>query len=314
MGDGYLSKAEADSINSLMPGNQVYGVGSKIRNALMLGIGWPEGLKAYVDGVNGANSGFDGFAWDTPFKTINHAVACLEDTDRGGLIVVAPGDYNEAVVVSKDNIMVMGAGNPLAVRVKPLTAGAAAMYALGQKTCLVNLDLVGQDAAPKGTRVRGDGFRAFGCKFEMNNDLGVALYFDPENIDGNTASLAIVEDCEFAWAEVGAYFSWGAGWICTQSAFRRNWFHNVSVIHVMGDAAAVSVENLELTDNVHDNLGDGTVPSGHYIDLHEAGNTGIVSGCRFACPTNAVGRNLVAAGILWVANMTEAGITAARPA
>lgn len=119
MDNTYLSNLEAEAINNLSPGNQVHGLGSKIQNALSLGIPWKDQQKYYVDDVNGDDDN-DGLSWETAFKTIQYACNIARyvkgtttiDTDRSRdkWIFIAPGQYNEQILFSGYNIHLIGLG------------------------------------------------------------------------------------------------------------------------------------------------------------------------------------------------------------
>lgn len=96
----YMTVKEAEAVNNLMPGNSVYGVGSRLRNALAVGMGHKQGHKWYVDVKNGNDSSAtnDGFSWETAFKTIQHAVDSCGNA-VGDIIFVAPGKYQEQVKI-----------------------------------------------------------------------------------------------------------------------------------------------------------------------------------------------------------------------
>jgi hypothetical protein len=85
MNNSYLSNDEADVINNLMPGNQSFGVGSKIQTALSNGVQF--GKKWYLDAVNGSDSN-DGFAADTAFKTLQYAYTKLTANKNETLYVI----------------------------------------------------------------------------------------------------------------------------------------------------------------------------------------------------------------------------------
>lgn len=85
MNNQYLSDAEAAQINSLMPGTQLFGVGSKIQSALSLGISM--GKKFYLDAVNG-DDGNDGLSSVTAFKTLPVAYAALTANKNEILFIV----------------------------------------------------------------------------------------------------------------------------------------------------------------------------------------------------------------------------------
>ena len=74
MNNQYLTSEEAVAIDCLMPGNQLFGLGSKMKAALALGV--QSGTKWYLDPVNG-NDSRDGLSYETAFKTLPVAYAAL---------------------------------------------------------------------------------------------------------------------------------------------------------------------------------------------------------------------------------------------
>lgn len=117
MNNQYLSQAAARDIDNLLPGNQLYGLGSKLRTALNYGIGFKEEEKYYVDAVNG-NDENDGLSWETAFATIQKGVNTARyikgtttidsGKDHHKYVFIAPGQYNEQVLFSGYNIHVIG--------------------------------------------------------------------------------------------------------------------------------------------------------------------------------------------------------------
>lgn len=85
MNNNYISAGEASAINSLMPGNQTYGVGDRLRAALMNGA--QLGTKWYLDPVNG-NDGYDGLSPQTAFKTLTYAYSKLTENKNEVLYII----------------------------------------------------------------------------------------------------------------------------------------------------------------------------------------------------------------------------------
>lgn len=114
--NNYLSNAEARAINALSPGNQEYLIGTRIKAALDLGIGFMDEQKYYVH-PNGSDLN-DGLSWESAFKTIQHAcniaryvlgTTTIDDSkSRDKYIFIFPGVYNEQVLFSGYNIHLIG--------------------------------------------------------------------------------------------------------------------------------------------------------------------------------------------------------------
>ena len=80
----------------------------------------------------------------------------------------------------------------------------------------------------------------------------------------------------------------------------------------LGEATGGGVADLWVEDCYFNDNEDGTAPT-DYVKVDRAGDTGMITGCRFSIATNASADLKIAAGIMWVANATEAGWTTARP-
>lgn len=114
--NNYLSNAQSKAINNLSPGNQEYLVGTRLKSALDLGVGFMDEQKYYVH-PNGSDSN-DGLSWETAFKTIQHAcniaryvkgTTTIDDSkSRDKYIFIFPGVYNEQVLFSGYNIHIIG--------------------------------------------------------------------------------------------------------------------------------------------------------------------------------------------------------------
>ena len=103
----------------------------------------------------------------------------------------------------------------------------------------------------------------------------------------------------------------GAGDPVTNVQLKRCLLHNMSIDGIR--AATVHATGFQMSDCVMDREEDGTAPTGKYIDLAVAGSSGIITRNSLPHATNASAVFSIAAGILWVGNYTEAGVTAARP-
>ena len=98
----------------------------------------------------------------------------------------------------------------------------------------------------------------------------------------------------------------------TQILLRGCWFHEVTTAHLRDNVAAGGVVDLWVEDCRFMNSEDGTEPT-DYIVVDRVGDTGMVSGCRFAAPTITAAKMTIAAGIMWVGNEAEDGLSTARP-
>lgn len=85
MNDSYLSAEDALAINNLMPGAQLFGIGSKLKRALDASVF--VGTKWYLDPVNGLDTN-DGLSAQTAFKTLAVAYAALTANKNEVLYIV----------------------------------------------------------------------------------------------------------------------------------------------------------------------------------------------------------------------------------
>jgi hypothetical protein len=250
-----------------------------------------------------SNNGLD--TWGNAKATIQAAVAAAS---AGDVVCIAPGAYDETVVVNK-SLTLIGVGPLGSVFIEPSTAEAEGMQVTADDVTLVNVGVAGDDDGDYALNLHAvSRFRAYGCKFE--GTTGVVVLVDGTATD-QTAD-ALFQDCEFARGGSGVLFDDSAFGYPTQIRLVKCWFHNLTAVGI-GLAAGGGVVNLEVVDSIFDNAEDGTAPT-DYIKVDRDGDTGIISGCRFATATNEADVLTIAAGIMWVVNATEAGWTSARPA
>lgn len=276
-----------------------YGVGDLMIASL--------GAPYYVSGTTGTNNSRDGSDAERPLSTIQQAVT---NAPAGSVIFIAPGAYDESVSISK-SLTLIGCGPRGSVFIEPSAAGAEGLQVTADDVTLINVGVDGDDTADYALNVNAAArFRAKGCKFELGGGTGPAVLLN--GTDDGQAADAIFEDCEFAWAGTGIQFDDSGYGYPTQIRVVRCRFHNLTTAG-LGVAASGLVKNLALLDSDFDNLEDGTAPT-DYILLSDNGNTGIVSGNRFATATNATGVLTIGTGLKWATNYTEAGASTARPA
>ena len=233
------------------------------------------------------------------YRTITQAIAA---SVAGDVILIAPGSYDETVTVNKAKLTLIGLGGRGSVFIEATTAGAEAMEVTVDDVTLVNVGCDGDDTSSYALKLTSAArFRAYGCKIE-GSDTALLLL--------SAAGDAIFTDCEFAWGVNGVVCAAGGPDPSTQIVFKNCRFHNISTVHITDGANTFA--NLQLIDCVFDAAEDGTEPT-DYLTIDTAGTSGIVTGCRFATATNATGVLTIAADVQWVANMTEAGVSTARP-
>ena len=261
------------------------------------------------------NDGNTGLSWDTALATVTKALSKVT-AGRGDQIHIRPGDYDEAEInVNKADVAIIGHGANGAVGIVP-AAGVEAMKITANDVILSNLRIEGNITADYGLSIG-----------TFTDDvLGVRIYDCLLRCGISTTKPAVLlHGCgdvylvgnDIAWAGIGIEYKSNSNGFVTQIFQLGNRFHNLTVQHlaqrVVGTDAG-KVLNLNHIGNTHDLLEDGTAPTGVWIELDHTGTTGLVSDNSFAIATNAVGSFVIASGILWVANKTEAGISSARPA
>lgn len=240
-------------------------------------------------------------------NTIADALSSVID---GDVIVLGPQGFTEGNLVlpeGTDNITIIGMGGRGACYIEPSTAGDEGLQVLGDDCTLINVGVADGGSGDYGlcvgsNTVSPSRFRAYGCKFE-GSAIGCKLW-QPGDV--------LLDDCEFAWANTGLQFSSGAIGFCTQIMVQRSKFHNNATVCVGEAAAAQQVNDLFFINNVLNQLEDGTEPT-DFIVLSDNGNTGLIAGNQIAIATNAIAKLVIGTGLMWVANMTEAGVSTARP-
>lgn len=244
------------------------------------------------------------------YTTIQSAVNAAV-SGRGDTILVAAGGYNETVTIAKTNLTIIGLGGRGAAYVEPSAAGAEAIQVTADDVTLINLGADGDDTSDYALNLNSvSRFRAKGCKFELGSGTGPAVLLNGTATD--QTGDAIFEDCEFAWCGSGILADDSAYGYVTQVRIKDCRFHNFSAVGI-GVATNGLFKNLEVIDCTFDQLEDGTEPT-DFILLSDNGNTGIITGNRFAIATNDTAKLTIGTGLMWVANATEAGYSTARPA
>jgi len=257
------------------------------------------------------NDDFDGLSWDAAVKTFTRVIA-LATAGRGDRVLARPGDYAEAEIdVSKEDLHIIGLGADGAVGITP-ASNVEAMKITANDVILENLRIEGDSGADYGLQVTDAvlGVRIYGCLLRGGEGSNPVLELV------GAGDLYIVGG-EIAWGGVGVEFADSTGFN-TQIFILGVHFHNITATHILskdiGGATGGGVRNLVVKHCSHDNLEDGTVPTASIVDVAQAGSTGLFHDNAYAIATNAVAELVVASGILWVANKTEAGVSTARPA
>lgn len=243
--------------------------------------------------------------------------AAIDAAAAGDIILIEPGDYNEALSVTKDNLTFIGLGPPGSVAVAPSAANAVAWTIDGtgaggrvEEVALYNVGGEGNGTGG-GLHLKGNirRFRAQDCKFE-GGAFGAKL--ESTGADPLTVADTRFENCEFSWTTTGLHLSvTGAGDPVTQTFLRGCLFHNCSSEWILSDGAFTT--GLWVRGCVFAREEDASAPVAGQLDVAVAGSEGIFANNYFALATMASATLVIAAGILWVGNVTEAGV-GGRPA
>lgn len=267
----------------------------------------------------GTGSGED---WNSAFTTVQSAV---DVASPNATIILAPGDYEGDVVITGDktNLTFRGAGPRGSVNIIAETVNGIAVENRADQVVFENIGF-----ATNGTGVAflnfGARVRAYACKLESDSTgtaarvlPGTVLQHDAEGDEyyGNGADV-LFYDCEFAWGIQGlesASSDYGA---CTQMRVQRCRFHDLSTCHLRSNdiqASDVCTRGLLVDECVFEKAEDASAPT-DFLRVDVTGDTGTFTMNRFATPTNDTALLTIAAGVMWMANATEAGWSTARPA
>lgn len=250
----------------------------------------------------------NGSAFDSGFLTIQAAVDAAAAGDR---IIIAPGDYAEAVTITKDNITLLGTGARGAVAIAPGGNGIAVLIdgtdARVEEVHLVNIGGEGAGTGG-GLHVKGNirRLRFTACKFE-----GGAFGAKLESTAAGSVGDVIFRDCEFCWTTTGvSVLSSGGGDPVTQVNFEDCWLHNCSADGIKSTVSAPT--NLRIKGCTFDDDEAGTAPTGKYVDAQVAGTSGILAGCYFPAAVNGA-KVLVAATCIVLGCWFTGGANTAAP-
>lgn len=288
----------------------------------LVGGGVPTNVGPYlfVDGTNGVD-GNSGTSSDQAMKTIQAAV---DERQADTVILVAPGAYDETVTIARGTgpLTIMGMGNQGDVGIAPSTLAARGMTNNEDDVTLINIGVAGESTADFACFSTGSRFRTIGCKIEGVDTSGAALGIGPGSVAqvnagtaGNCGDVNLY-NTELAWSFNGLAFVASDYGVPTQVFVDGLRVHNVSgteIISVPGAFGIGAVRNLMCQNFLLEAMEDGTNPS-DFIAVNGTGDTGIFTKGSIAIPTNASADIKIAAGVMWVANGTEAGLSTARPA
>lgn len=274
----------------------------------------------FVNGTTGidGNSGLD---TEESFKTIQYAV---DQSNSNDVILIAPGSYDETVTISRTltGLALVGLGNLGDVRIAPTTVNAGGLIFNADNVTLINMVIDGEAGATASVTGSGSRFRAYSCRFEGSETAGAGFITRAgtvAQIAAGTAGTAVdvnFYNCEFARSFYGFTMLPNDSGVPKQVLLQSCRMHNISNTHILGSTLGMgmgSVRNLEVIDCWFDVDESGVKPA-DYINVSTAFDTGLFKENSFALATNAAADLKIGAGIFWVANSTEAGVSTARPA
>lgn len=240
--------------------------------------------------------------------SIEKALALMISND---VLFLGPEGFTEgnlSIPSTKTGLTIIGQGNRGECFIEPSVSGDEGLEVLSDGVTLINVGIADGGSGTYGLSVGSstgspDRFRAYGCKFEGSN-IAARLY---------GAGDVLMDDCEFAWANVGLQFRANLVGFVTQAFIQKSRFHNNATACISESANQQEVDNLQLWNNIFDQLEDGTEPT-DFVLLQNNGNTGIIGGNQFALATNASAKLTIGTGLMWAPNGTEAGWSTARPA
>lgn len=281
------------------------------------------GTAYYVDPVNGSdeNNGSVG----EPFATIQAAIDVLTP-GAGDVVYIAPGDYDEALVIERpttnDGSMratLIGNGPKGAIAVATSTADASGLVNDADDVTLINVGL-GADGTGSAILNTGSRLRLYGCKleggaFSATMTLGTVVQ-EAAGTKGNGADC-LLQNCEHAWSADGLQIMCSDFGAVTELQVVGNWFHDVDGQHVLetigsGGSAGVMFASLLLSGNIHANNESGVAPS-EYIALNgDNANSGILTGSYFPAAIDDT-LVLLSTALICVGCYFTGGISNAQP-
>ena len=248
--------------------------------------------------VNGGHTGQFGRGtdFDHPLATIQ---AAHDGAAAGDLIMVAPYEYDEDVIVTKSKLTLLGCGPRGSIRITGTAAGTAtAMTMTGTQDCgLYNLNLEGRTGG-SGLKVTGQTRRLEikGTKIG-GNDQAILL-----DVPAGSQFVDVrVDDCVVADAAIGINVDYSGGDPGHKLVVRKTLFQKITTDCIKENGAT---HDYAIYGNIFA-ANDGTEPT-RFLDIDETGTTGFVSDNSFHTTLLAASKFAIAAGVLWVNNKVQA--------
>lgn len=213
-------------------------------------------------------------------NTIADAVSAVQ-ANRGDIVAVFPGGYNETITASKAGMFFLGLGGRGAAYIQTTTVGAEGMNVTANDVSLINLGIEAENTADYALNVFGARFRAYGCKFE--GPTADVVRVGPDTVANGAASGvrtgadALFRDCEFCWGGTGIEIVSSDYGPCTELFLDGCRFHDNTVAHIgENDAGVVGAgKGVLIVDPLFQVGSDGSAPT-DWIDLNSSGSTGLI--------------------------------------
>jgi hypothetical protein len=233
---------------------------------------------------------------DKPLATIAAAVAAAA---AGDIIFIAPGEYDEDVVVSTSRLTLIGCGPRHSVRVTGTAAGTATALTISAASDigLYNLNLEGRSGGA-GLSITGQVRRVEvrHCKIHGGDDACLLDQGAGQIVDVR------IEDCVIGNAADGLVIgTTGGGDPNAQIVVRNCLFSKCTAdcIKTVGFMNDLVVDGCTFT------AASGTEPT-QFLDVDDVGTTGIITNCRFHTTVFSTAKFGIATDVFFAQNYTEA--------
>jgi len=241
------------------------------------------------------------------YATIQEAVNAASQGDV--ILIDGSAEYDENVTVTTHKLTFVGVGAPRSVRATSVGTNSTCFTINGAyDIAMFNMNVGGRGT---GSALELTGqirrFSAFDCRFSGGaNGVEIAAS------SGGQVADVLFERCRFEGTD-GVEFSTGEGGDpASQIYFKDCDFQYCAALcinHPTGSwSTGLFVQGCNFLPEE-----DGTAPSTGWVKADNAAQTGMISGCFFADTLHEADRTAIDAGVLYVGNYAEEGVSAARP-
>ena len=248
----------------------------------------------YVDGLYG-NDANDGSSWETPWATVQKAATAIGER---GVIFVAPGEYDEDVILSTSKVKIIGVGSNHSVRITGTSAGTATALTLSgvSDVGIYNLNLEGRSGGA-GLSFTGQIRRVDieGCKLHGGtNALQILVPASSQTVD------ITIRDNLIANATNGININYSGGDPCHQIKILGNLFSKIVTDNIVENGVT---HDYIISGNVFGM--NNTSESTQFLDIDETGTNGFVTDNLFATTVFSTAKFAIATGVLFANNISE---------